>query len=187
MLTRSLSFFLKNNRSKYADAGNIDTSLNYFIAAIICAVALIAIWESSAIYIRAAALIFIVALIYLGSARRSFVGMGTNDYERQQRQWSDYLSTLSEKKALSDKTLVLDNAIDELDPVTIQKMIKYAEHADLTIALSGASGRVLKMFYQNMGSRGAMMLRDDMKAVETNEDEINQTQKKILDKGVCRT
>lgn len=101
--------------------------------------------------------------------------------ESRERRFNEYLDGLEGKAALSEETTILDVLFDKLDDTAIQKILREVDADDLGKAMLGSSGRVEKLFMQNLSTRAGVILKEEMDYLAgISEYDIVASQKKIL-------
>ena len=93
-----------------------------------------------------------------------------------------YLKNLPKVEPPYQETGLLEEAYDKLTDHTVQLLMRDCNPADIATALAGASGRVRLRFIENLGSRGGMMLVDDIAEAQKREtaDTIREKQRQLL-------
>jgi len=140
--------------------------------------------ETSTLYIIILTVIIILLVfgsIYLLIPERKPLSAAEKD-SLDDSGYEAYLQNLPDLPPLSGQTAGLENFVDKLDDTTVQKLLRDTPPEDIAIALSGASGRITSRFLENMGSRGKLMLVDDIIAIRnsaTTED-IREKQQNLI-------
>lgn len=84
------------------------------------------------------------------------------------------------KKNLSENTNLLDKCLN-LDYRTLQRILRELDDHTIAIALSGASGKVIRLFLNNLSTNEANYIAEEIEIIKPNEKSIIDAQNQVLD------
>ena len=121
----------------------------------------------------------------------SFVGVGywnkledASRKEKGKRNREEIISKYSDKKLYSAKTDLLER-FELLGDFEIQAILKNLDSETLTAALSGASGKIVKVFLANLSDRLLYFVSEDIDNWRGTEEDILKAQRRVLSIGGC--
>lgn len=121
----------------------------------------------------------------------SFVGTGywkwmedANRAEKGKGSEEDIIRKYREKKLYSEKTDLLER-FDMVGDFEIQAILKNLDNETLTAALSGASGKIVKVFLANLSDRLLYFVSEDIDNWRGTEEDILKAQRRVLAVGGC--
>ncbi|MBR3825359.1 MAG: helix-turn-helix domain-containing protein [Lachnospiraceae bacterium] len=121
----------------------------------------------------------------------SFVGVGywnrledANRAEEGKRSREEIILKYREKKLYSKKTDLLER-FDRVGDFEIQAILKNLDNETLTAALSGASGKIVKVFLANLSDRLLYFVSEDIDNWSGTEEDILKAQRRVLAVGGC--
>lgn len=94
----------------------------------------------------------------------------------------EILEKLKKKEPYSAATVLLEPLV-EMDDFKIRTIIRNMDNLSLAAALHGASGRVVKRFYDNISDSLLYFVNEDMEIYDGTEEQILAAQKKVLELG----
>lgn len=117
----------------------------------------------------------------------SYVGM---DYREKEGRMAEMLNNTRQeilkwydgKEVYSNRTNLLEE-FTQVGNFEIQSILRNLDALTLTVALKGASGRVVKVFLSNLSDKMLSFLHEDMKKWNGTEEEIISAQEKVLEVG----
>lgn len=121
----------------------------------------------------------------------SFVGVGywnrledAGRKEKGKRNREEIISKYSNKKLYSEKTALLER-FGQVGDFEIQAILRNLDNESLTAALSGASGKIVKVFLANLSDRLLYFVSEDIDNWSGTEEEILKAQRRVLAVGGC--
>lgn len=127
----------------------------------------------------------------LGEIVASFVGVGywkrledANRAEKGKGSREEIIRRYREKKLYSKKTDLLER-FDLVGDFEIQAILKNLDNETLTAALSGASGKIVKVFLANLSDRLLYFVSEDIDNWCGTEEDILKAQRRVLAVGGC--
>ena len=96
----------------------------------------------------------------------------------------DIIRKYREKKLYSEKTDLLER-FDMVGDFEIQAILKNLDNETLTAALSGASGKIVKVFLANLSDRLLYFVSEDIDNWRGTEEDILKAQRRVLAVGGC--
>lgn len=117
----------------------------------------------------------------------SFIGI---EYRKKSRPMGEtrraireeILEKLKGKEPFSAATVLLEPLV-ELDDFTIRTIIRNIDNLTLAAAMHGASGRVVKKFFDNISDFLLYFVNEDMETWQGTEEDILAAQRKVLELG----
>lgn len=94
----------------------------------------------------------------------------------------EILEKLKGKEPFSAATVLLEPLV-ELDDFTIRTIIRNIDNLTLAAAMHGASGRVVKRFFDNISDFLLYFVNEDMETWQGTEKDILAAQRKVLELG----
>lgn len=121
----------------------------------------------------------------------SFVGVGywnkledASRKEKGKRNREEIISKYRDKKLYSEKTDLLER-FELLGDFEIQAILKNLDNETLTVALSGASGKIVIRFLKNLSDRLLYFVSEDVDNWNGTEEDIMKAQRRVLAVGGC--
>ena len=121
----------------------------------------------------------------------SYVGVGyweklenIKRMEQGKRTRDEMIEKYRDKKLFSEKTDLLER-FELVGDFEIQVILKNLESETLTVALGGASGKIVTKFLQNLSNRLLYFISEDMDKWSGTEEEILKAQRMVLAVGGC--
>lgn len=119
----------------------------------------------------------------------SYIGMEYREKSRPMRETrrvirEEISEKLREKEPFSAATVLLEPLV-EIDDFTIRTIIRNIDNLTLAAAMHGASGRVVKRFFDNISDFLLYFINEDMESYDGTEEQILQAQRKVLELGAC--
>ena len=121
----------------------------------------------------------------------SFVGVGywnrledAGRKEKGKRNREEIISKYSNKKLYSEKTALLER-FGQVGDFEIQVILRNLDSETLTAALSGASGKIVKVFLANLSDRLLYFVSEDIDNWKGTEEDIMKAQRQVLAIGGC--
>lgn len=121
----------------------------------------------------------------------SFLGAGywnrledANRAEKGKGSREEIIHRYREKRLYSEKTDLLER-FDLVGDFEIQVILKNLDSETLTAALSGASGKIVKVFLANLSNRLLYFVSEDIDNWSGTEEDILKAQRRVLAVGGC--
>ena len=121
----------------------------------------------------------------------SYVGIGywerLEDMKRNEqgkRNRDEIIGKYRDKKLFSEKTNLLER-FEAVGDFEIQVILRNLESETLTVALGGASGKIITKFLQNLSDRLLYFISEDIDTWSGTEEDILKAQRQILAVGGC--
>ena len=121
----------------------------------------------------------------------SYVGVGywerLEDMKRNEqgkRNRDEIIGKYRDKKLFSEKTNLLER-FEAVGDFEIQVILRNLESETLTVALCGASGKIITKFLQNLSDRLLYFISEDIDTWSGTEEDILKAQRQILAIGGC--
>ena len=120
----------------------------------------------------------------------SYVGMDYRErvkpLDGERREWEktreEILEKLKSKEPYSTATTLLEPLV-EMDDFSIQVILRNIDNLTLAAAMYGASGRVVKRFFQNVADTVLYYVNEDLETWQGTEEEILAAQRTVLELG----
>ena len=121
----------------------------------------------------------------------SYVGIGywerLEDMKRNEqgkRNRDEIIGKYRDKKLFSEKTNLLER-FEAVGDFEIQVILRNLESETLTVALGGASGKIITKFLQNLSDKLLYFISEDIDTWSGTEEDILKAQRQILAIGGC--
>ena len=121
----------------------------------------------------------------------SYVGIGywerLEDMKRNEqgkRNRDEIIGKYRDKKLFSEKTNLLER-FEAVGDFEIQVILRNLESETLTVALGGASGKIITKFLQNLSDKLLYFISEDIDTWSGTEEDILKAQRQILAVGGC--
>ena len=122
----------------------------------------------------------------------SYVGMDYRErvipLDGERREWEktreEIFEKLKSKEPYSAATVLLEPLV-EMDDFNIQVILRNIDNRTLAAAMYGASGRVVKRFFENVADTVLYYVNEDLEIWQGTEEQILLAQRKILELGGC--
>ena len=120
----------------------------------------------------------------------SYVGMDYREkvkpLDRERREWEktreEILEKLKSKEPYSAATVLLEPLV-EMDDFSIQVILRNINNRTFAAAMYGASGRVVKRFFENVSDTVLYYVNEDLEIWQGTEEEILAAQRTVLELG----
>ena len=120
---------------------------------------------------------------YIGMEYREMVKPLEGERHERKRAKEEIMEKLKNKEPYSAATVLLEPLV-EMDDFSIQVILRNIDNLTLAAAMYGASGRVVKRFFNNIADRLLYYVNEDLETWQGTEEDILAAQRTVLELGV---